>query len=92
MSSSISFARQELRRSTAKKCTSHSENRIVKYNLAFIHFGMCQVDHGRVVGYDNAHGFHERHFMDQVEPVEFTSYGETLKRFQAEVAHYRETA
>jgi hypothetical protein len=34
---------------------------VVKYNLAFIHFGLCQQDNGRVLGYDNAHGHHERH-------------------------------
>ena len=68
------------------------ENRVVKYNLAFIHFGVCQVDHGRAAGYDNAHGSHERHFMGQVGTVEFTSYEDTLKRFQVEVRHYRETA
>lgn len=69
-----------------------SAGRVTKYNLAFIHFGVCQVDHGRVVGYDNAHAVHERHFMGEVETIEFTSYEETLKRFQAEVRHYRETA
>ena len=41
----------------------NSVNQVVKYNLAFIHFGLCQQDHGRVLGYDNAHGLHERHFM-----------------------------
>ena len=29
---------------------------VVKYNLVFIHFGLCQQDNGRVLGYDNAHG------------------------------------
>lgn len=38
-----------------------SQGRIAKYNLAFIHFGLCTVDNGRVLGYDNAHGTHERH-------------------------------
>lgn len=69
-----------------------SANRVVKYSLAFIHFGVCQQDHGRVVGYDNAHGIHERHFMGQAERIPFTSYEETLRLFQAEVRHYRETA
>ena len=64
---------------------------VVKYNLAFIHFGICQQDHGRAVGYDNAHGRHERHFMGEVQEVEFVSYDLTLRRFQSEVRHYRET-
>lgn len=65
--------------------------KVVRYNLAFIHFGVCQQDHGRVVGYDNAHGRHERHFMGEVQEIEFVSYDVTLKRFQNEVRHYRET-
>lgn len=64
---------------------------VVKYNLAFIHFGVCQQDHGRVVGYDNAHGRHERHFMGEVQEVEFTSYEVTLTRFQSEVRYYKGT-
>ncbi len=40
-------------------------NVVVKYNLAFAHFGLCQLDHGRVLGYDDAHGFHERHWMGE---------------------------
>ncbi|MBW4040214.1 MAG: transcriptional regulator [Acidobacteria bacterium] len=64
---------------------------VVKYNLAFIHFGICPQDHGRAVGYDNAHGRHERHFMGEVREVEFVSYEATLRRFQAEVRRYRET-
>jgi hypothetical protein len=36
---------------------------VVKYNLVFIHLALCQQDNGRVLGYDNAHGDHERHWM-----------------------------
>lgn len=64
---------------------------VVKYNLAFIHFGVIQQDHGRVVGYDNAHGHHERHFMGEAREVEYVSYDITLRKFQGEVRHYRET-
>ena len=65
--------------------------KVAKYNLAFIHFGVYQHDHGRVVGYDNAHGHHQRHFMGEAQVVEFVSYDTTLSRFQDEVRHYRET-
>ncbi len=65
--------------------------KVVKYNLAFIHFGVCQQDHGRVVGYDNAHGHHERHYMGKSHEVGFVSYDVTLRKFQDEVRHYRET-
>lgn len=42
-----------------------------KYNLAFIHLNICQTDHGRVLGYDNDHGVHERHWMGTAQPVRF---------------------
>lgn len=64
--------------------------RVVKYNLAFIHHRACQQDHGRLLGYDNAHGRHERHFMGKAQAVQFVGYEQTLKRFQDEVRHYRE--
>ena len=60
---------------------------VVKYNLVFIHLGLCQQDNGRVLGYDNAHGQHERHWMGDVTPAHFVSYERTLRRFldEAEV-------
>ena len=69
-----------------------SADRVIKYNLALIHGGVCQKDHGRVLGYDNAHGYHERHFMGNAEEIEFTSYKDTVERFVSEVRHYRGTA
>ena len=65
---------------------------MVKYNLAFIHFGLCLVDHGRVLGYDNVHGHHERHFMGGVVRVPFHSYEEIRRRFLDEVARLKEKA
>ena len=63
---------------------------VAKYNLAFIQFGICSQDHGRVVGYGNAHGRHERHFMSKAQTLDFVSYDVTLLRFPDEVTHYRE--
>ncbi len=47
---------------------------VVRYNLAFIHHHLCQVDNGRVLGYDNAHEVHERHWMGSVDQVDFRNY------------------
>jgi hypothetical protein len=69
-----------------------SSGQIVKYNLALIHHGLCQVDFGRVLGYDNAHGFHERHWMGTAEVVGFSTFAETLDRFIAEVDRIRREA
>jgi hypothetical protein len=47
---------------------------MTRYNLAYINHVICGVDNGRVVGYDNAHGYHHRHLMGHVGPIEFVSY------------------
>jgi len=59
-------------------------NVVTRYNLAYINHSICQLDNGRVLGFDNAHDYHHRHFMGSVEPVEFVSYEQTLERFQQE--------
>jgi hypothetical protein len=43
------------------------------------------VDNGRVLGYDNSHHFHHRHFMGKREAIEFTTYAALVERFIAEV-------
>jgi hypothetical protein len=65
---------------------------VVKYNLVFIHPGLCQTDNGRVLGYDNAHGRHERHWMGSVQLVGFVSYERILRRFLDEVEALKEKA
>ena len=62
---------------------------VARYNLAFINHFMTAVDHGRVLGYDNAHGEHERHFYGTVEQIEYEDYGALLARFQVEVAELK---
>ena len=53
---------------------------VTRYNLAYINHAIFQGDNGRVLGFDNAHGYHQ----GRVEPVEFRSYEDTLERFQQE--------
>ena len=65
---------------------------VVKYNLAFIHHGLCQRDFGRVLGYDNAHGFDERHWMGSSERISVSSYNDIFRRFLAEVDRIRREA
>jgi hypothetical protein len=57
---------------------------VTRYNLAYINHEMFQRDNGRVLGFDNAHGYHHRHYMGVVEPFAFVSYEATLDRFQQE--------
>ncbi len=58
---------------------------VVKYTLAYINPRICGKDHGRVLGYDNSHGVHHRHFMGEVSAVDFSSYKELADKFRQEV-------
>jgi len=57
---------------------------VTRYNLAYINPLIYQKDNGRVLGFDNAHDFHHRHYMGDVASVEFVSYEQTLEQFQKE--------
>jgi hypothetical protein len=60
---------------------------VVKYSLAYVNPSICFLDNGRVLGYDNSHGFHHRHFMGTIEPIEFDGYEALAIRFYNEVHH-----
>ena len=57
---------------------------VTRYNIAYINHAICKKDHGRVLGYDNAHEYHHRHYMGEITPVEFKSYELTVEIFQNE--------
>jgi hypothetical protein len=59
--------------------------RVVKYSLAYINPRICGLDNGRVLGYDNTHEHHHRHFMGKIEKIDFQSYEALLARFEREV-------
>jgi hypothetical protein len=65
---------------------------IKRYNLAFIYHELMGEDNGRLLGYDNRHGRHERHFKGSVETIEFESYEKLLERFVDEVSILRKEA
>ncbi len=58
-----------------------ASGRITRYNLAYINYALYEGDNGRVLGYDNAHGYHHRHCFGRIEPVEFVSFEDTEDRF-----------
>jgi hypothetical protein len=65
------------------------EGEVDRYNLALMLPHLFRADHGRVLGYDNAHGVHERHFMGTVTPVRYSNYLATAQRFYREAASIR---
>ena len=61
--------------------------RVTRYNLAYINHQLFQKDNGRVLGYDNQHGFHHRHAFGKVEAITFTSYEDIEQRFEQDWQH-----
>ena len=63
-----------------------TDGKVTKYNLAYVNFLICQQDHGRVLGFDNSHGYHHRHFMGTVAPYKFHTYESLAAHFHEQVA------
>lgn len=62
---------------------------MVKYSLAYINFEIFSGDNGRVLGYDNAHNYHHKHYKGEVSPVEdFTTYQNLVMRFEQELKEW----
>ncbi len=68
-----------------------AQGQVTRYNLAYINHALHGGDNGRVVGYDNQHGFHHRHYFGAVAAVEFTSFDNIEDQFQADWAALRST-
>lgn len=62
----------------------NEQGELGRYSLAYINTNICNIDNGRVLGYDNDHRYHHRHYMGQVEPVNFTTFNEIKVRFEYE--------
>ena len=61
-----------------------TEGAVTRYSLAYINHLIYTSDNGRVLGFDNAHGYHHKHYMGNVEPIFFDTFSELEKRFQQE--------
>jgi len=57
---------------------------VTRYSLAYINHHIYTGDNGRVLGYDNAHNYHHRHYIGNIEPVEFENFEDIENRFQKE--------
>lgn len=68
------------------------EGKVTRYSLAYINHLLYSGDNGRVLGYDNAHGYHHKHYMGNVEPIVFNTFAKLEKRFQQEFGVIHEKA
>lgn len=62
---------------------------VIRYNLAYINLNEFSGDNGRLVGYDNAHGYHHRHYYGKVDPIEFISFEHVEVLFERDVTEIR---
>jgi hypothetical protein len=65
------------------------ENQIVKYNMVYINKSIFSHDNGRVMGYDNSHDFHHKHYFGQITELDdFTNYQELVQRFKNDIKEF----
>jgi hypothetical protein len=67
------------------------KGRVTRYNLAYVNHALHRGDNGRVVGYDNQHGFHHRHYFGEVAAVDFISFEKIENVFEADWIALRST-
>lgn len=58
--------------------------RVIEYALAYINPNIYSGDNGRVLGYDNSHGFSHKHYLGNRTAEDFTSYEALYDLFQDE--------
>jgi hypothetical protein len=73
-----------------RKIELDHKGKVTGYALAYIDPTICAKDNGRALGYDNGHGYHHRHYMGKLELIDFTTFAEVEKRFEAEVRELRD--
>jgi len=67
----------------------NEKGEIVKYSMAYINHLIFSGDNGRVIGYDNAHTFHHKHYIGEIfEVSDFTSYQNLVDRFESEIKEF----
>ncbi|NKQ34101.1 MAG: transcriptional regulator [Chloroflexi bacterium] len=62
---------------------------VVKYSIAYINHLLFAGDNGRVLGYDNAHNYHHKHYFGDIMPVtDFVNYQDLIERFEEELKEF----
>ena len=58
--------------------------KVTRHNLAYINALIHSGDNERVVGYDNANGYHHWHYFGVMTPVAFVNFDEMEAQFQTD--------
>ena len=66
-----------------------SEGVVVKYNMVYVDPKLYVLDNGRVLGYDNAHNFHHKHYKGMIiELGDFTTYQDQVLKFREDIKEF----
>ena len=67
----------------------NEKEEIEKYSMAYINHLIFSGDNGRVLGYDNTHDFHHKHYFGEISEVSnFTTYQNLVDRFKKEIKEF----
>lgn len=67
----------------------NSQGGIEKYAITYINPALPSDENGRVLGYDNAHSYHHRHYKGKIYPLtDFVSYEDIVNRFAEELREF----
>ena len=62
---------------------------IVKYSMVYINHLLYSGDNGRVLGYDNTHNYHHKHYFGEISEVsDFTTYQDLVDKFEQEIKEF----
>ncbi len=61
-----------------------ANGKLGRYSLTYVNINISNVDNGRILGYDNNHGYHHKHYMGKIEKVDFKSFEDIKNRFENE--------
>ena len=65
------------------------EEKVIKYIMVYINKQLFPNDNGRVVGYDNSHDFHHKHYFGQITELDdFINYQELVVRFRNDIKEF----
>ena len=65
------------------------ENKIIKYNMVYINKSIFPNDNGRVMGYDNSHNFHHKHYFGQITELDnFINYQILVQQFKNDIKEF----
>ena len=65
------------------------QDKIIKYNMVYINKSIFPNDNGRVMGYDNSHNFHHKHYFGEIyELDDFINYQELVDRFKQDIKEF----